>query len=258
MTDLLGGSVPEAPPVLPGLAAETSTMFERLARDPAVSVEKLQALLDMHERVLEMQARAAFDTAFVRMLPEIPTIEEHSKTDKTTYAPLEDIIEVVKPILSKHGFAISFKTDWGPDRLIIITGILSHIGGHVRMSHFQSQPDKTGSKNDIQAQASTISYGKRYVTKDLLAIVTREEDDDGERAGKEKVPDMPQGYPDWVIDLGAVADEGTPALERYWADVHKDPKQKAKALYLTQIEKQKWERIKVRAAEVTKKAQSQK
>lgn len=234
---------------------ESALMLERLVKDPNVDPVKLEKMIEMVERVQATRAKAAFTAAFAEMLPEIPTIIETAKTDKTTYAPLEDIVEQVKPILFRHGFSLSFKTEWPEGARIKITGLLTHEQGHERTSEFLSAPDQTGSKNAIQAQASTISYGKRYTTCDLLAIVTRKEDDDGETAGRkgaaktEEVPVQPHGYQEWLIDLTACADNGSPALEAMW----RAPKSKPHREHLYATDKQKWERIKVRAgvADVT-------
>ncbi len=191
-------------------------MFERLAKDPAVDVAKLEKLIEMQERIMRHNAKAAFDAAFIKMRPEIPTIQERAKTDKTTYAPLEDIVEVVTPILSRHGFSLAFKTEWPDGSRVKVIGQLTHEQGHSRESEFMSAADKTGSKNDIQALASTVSYGKRYTAKDLLCIVTREEDDDGKRSGQKAKPKQPEGYDLWATALDSVADNGLKEFEEAW------------------------------------------
>lgn len=232
-----------------GKAVDESTlMFERLVKDPLVDPAKLEQMIRLHERVMATRAQADFDDAFVAMMPDIPTVIEHAKTDKTTYAPLEDIVEAVKPILGRHGFALHFKVDMLDGNVTKVTGMLSR-GGHTRTSEFQSTPDKTGSKNDIQAIGSARSYGKRYTTCDLLCIVTRKDDDDGQRAGKAKaqpdeVPVQPKGYPEWLIDLTACADNGSVVLEAMW----RDPKSELHRKHLFATDKQKWDRIKIRAA----------
>lgn len=196
---------------------ESVGMFERLARDPSVPVEKLEKLIELQERVLAHNAKAAFDAAFVKMRPEIPTIVERARTDKTAYAPLEDIIEVVTPVLSRHGFSLAFRTEWPSEKMVKVFGILTHEQGHARQSEFLSAADKTGSKNDIQALASAVSYGKRYTCNDLLCIVTRGEDKDGEGTSrKQQTEPAPIGYDDWLGDFQAVADEGYARLEAAW------------------------------------------
>jgi hypothetical protein len=134
------------------------------------------------------------------MQAEIPTIAERGKTDKTTYATLEDIIAAVRPVLHKHGFALSHETDWPDPKTVKVIGILQHKDGHSRRSVFLSAADTTGSKNAIQALGSAMSYGRRYTSMDLLNITTRALDDDGGATGK---PAPPEGYAEWLGEMSA-------------------------------------------------------
>lgn len=197
-------------------SVEPITMFERLGADPNVSVDKLERLIAMQERIMDREAESAFNQDFTLMALEIPTIGEKAKTDKTTYAPLEDIIDVIRPICARFGFSLGFQTEWPTEKTVKVIGILTHKQGHARRSEFLSAADQTGSKNAIQALASTVSYGKRYTTKDLLCIVTRKEDDDGAKSEKAKQPDSPKGYDDWLTDMQSAADEGWEAMAKAW------------------------------------------
>jgi hypothetical protein len=197
--------VPGDPAMLP--------MIERLAALPDFDVAKLEKLLDMQERVLNRQAETAFNVAFVDLQAEIPTIIERSKTDKGKYAPREDIVDIVRPILKAHGFTLGFRTEW-PDGKIQIVGILTHRDGHSRESKFLTDADTSGSKNAIQARGSAVEYGRRYTTTDLLNIATRGGDDDGRRSGK---PEPPEGFDKYWKQLADAADQGTKALEAVWA-----------------------------------------
>jgi hypothetical protein len=110
--------------------------ISRAATDPATSADKLERLINMHERVTAQAARLAYTAAFADMQHELPITEEHGRIDFAdgaqppyTYALWEDINEVIKPILKKHGFALSFRTGREGDS-VIVTGILSHWNGH--------------------------------------------------------------------------------------------------------------------------------
>jgi hypothetical protein len=221
-------------------------MFERLAKDPDVNVEKLERLIAMQERIIRHNAEAAFNAAFSEMQAELPTIGERSRTDKTSYAPLEDIIERIRPILRKYGFSISHRTEWPDKTTVKVVGILTHRQGHARESEFLSAADQTGSKNAIQALGSAVAYGRRYTTKDLLNIVTRHEDDDGDKATPGR--DEPEGFDEWFADLTAVADNGTAALTAMWEA--KDAKSIARKKYLVATNRKGWETLKARAAKV--------
>lgn len=192
------------------------SMIERLATNPAVDVDKLQRLLDMQERILNRNAEAAFNAAFADMQSEIPTVMERGKTDKATYAQLEDIVEAVRPVLRKYGFAVSHKTEWPDKAMVKVIGILTHREGHSRTSEFLTTADTSGSKNAIQGLGSAVHYGRRYTTKDLLNIVTRHEDDDGASSEKGKQPDPPAGYDAWLGVLEGMASSGMEPLTAAW------------------------------------------
>jgi hypothetical protein len=193
-------------------------MIERLATNPDVNVDKLERLLAMQERVMARGAEAEFNASFAEMQPEIPVIVEKHDGDggKWTFAPLEDIVEPLRPVLSRHGFSISHQTEWPDPKTVKVIGILTHRAGHARRSEFQATADNTGSKNGIQALGSSVAYGKRYTTKDLLCIVTRGEDDDGASSEKGRQPDAPEGFEAWLSTLEGVAAEGMPAFSDAW------------------------------------------
>ena len=136
-------------------------MFERLARDPSVDVDKLERLIAMQERIIRHNAEASFNAAFSQMLPEVPTIIERAQADKFKYAPLQDIVEPLRPVLARHGFSVSFRTEWPDPKTVKVIGILAHSAGHSRQSEFMSAADTSGSKNAIQALGSAVMYGKR-------------------------------------------------------------------------------------------------
>lgn len=221
-------------------------MFERLATDPNVDVTKLERLIEMQERIISHQARAAFNTAFAAMQGEIPIIAERGKTDKGFYATLEDIVEKVRPILQRHGFTLSHRTEWPDTKTVRVVGILRHREGHEVTSEFLSAADQSGSKNAIQALGSAVSYGRRYTAKDLLNIATRHEDDDGATAHKFEAPEAPDGYDEWTLHLSKVADGGWGKLS---AEFSKGAPEYRK--FLTSHDKDKWKAMRQRAEKVT-------
>lgn len=198
------------------------SMFERLLRDPGVDVEKLERFMAMQERFDANRAKAAFNAAFAQMLGQIPVIHEGGETNNGTYARLEDIIPVVRPILQEFGFALSHTTEWPDAKTVRVIGILMHRDGHERRSEFLSAADSSGNKNTIQGLGSALSYGRRYTTLDLLNIATKE-DDDGKKAGQ-KAPEKaaPAGYDVWFQGLEAVAVEGMPAFAKMWNESKKE------------------------------------
>jgi len=92
---------------------------------------------------------------------------------KSKYAPLGDILNMVRPILSKHGLIIiqNVSTD---DRFVSIeTGIYHTSGQYIISDKLQMSVEKA----TAQGQGSGITYGRRYQLSAFLNIAS--EDDDG-------------------------------------------------------------------------------
>ncbi len=190
---------------IPAVAEPTDTatalisMIERVALNPAVDIDKMERLLEMQERILARTARVAYASALADMQPELPVIGRRGLIEvrkkgasgdrdgevqqSTPYALWEDINEAIRPVLQKHGFALSFRTGQTADGRVSVTGILSHREGHQEETTMVLQHDSTGSKNAVQAIGSSTSYGKRYTAMALLNLTSRGEDDDAGKAG---------------------------------------------------------------------------
>jgi hypothetical protein len=164
-----------------------SALIEDAACDDRVDATKLHQLISAKERLMQNEARAAFVRGLARLQTKLPIITERGEIKARggqtyTYALWEDINEIIKPILSRHGFALSFRTGRQGDQ-IEVTGMLSHRGGHVETTSLLLPMDASGSKNPVQAVGSSTSYGKRYTAQALLNLTSRGEDDDGVGAG---------------------------------------------------------------------------
>lgn len=165
-----------------------ASLIERVATNPNTSIDTLERLLNMQERVETKRSEAAFNGALADMQPELPAIVERGAIKnnagkaQSTYALWEDINETIKPILARHGFALTFRVD-RPDGMVCITGVLSHRDGHSTQTTISLPVDSSGSKNGVQAIGSSTSYGQRYTAKLLLNLTSRGEDDDGQSGG---------------------------------------------------------------------------
>lgn len=172
----------------PAVITESATILsviQRAAADPQCDIEKMERLMAMHERMQSRNAETAFNAAMAEMQIELPSIAERGKTNNGKYATLEDINDVVKPIMQKHGFALSFRVEHVQNG-IKVTGVLMHRAGHREETTILLPSDTSGSKNAVQAVGSSVSYGKRYVMNAMLNITTRGEDDDGNAAAPKR------------------------------------------------------------------------
>jgi len=172
----------ESMPVAVSESATILSVIQRAAADPQCDIEKMERLMAMHERMQAASASAAFNSSMAEMQCEIPSIAERGRGHGAIkYATLEDINDVMKPIMQRYGFALSFKVEHAQAG-VSVTGVLMHRGGHREETTMLLPSDTSGSKNAVQAVGSSVSYGKRYVMSALLNITTRGEDDDGHAA----------------------------------------------------------------------------
>jgi hypothetical protein len=164
------------------------SLFERIAANPNISVEKLDALISAQERIKKINAETAFNEAFAKMQAGLPVVIKRGliKVEgnvRSKYARYEDIVEKIRPVLSEHGFSIRHETKQLEGGMIEITGVLAHRDGHSVKDVFTTKADSGGKMNDIQRIGSAISYGKRYTLSSLVGIATAGEDDDGNATG---------------------------------------------------------------------------
>lgn len=175
--------------------AEGATLLaviSRAASDPNTDVTKMERLMAMYERVEAKRAEAEFAEALADMQPHLPAIAERGKAKvngdvRYTFALWEDINAAIKPILQQYGFALSFRTDFTDG--IAVTGVLTHRSGHSERTTIKLPTDASGSKNAVQAVASSVSYGKRYTAGALLNLTSHGEDDDAFTAAVEYCTD---------------------------------------------------------------------
>ena len=139
--------------------------------DSAKGIETLAAL---YERMQDRDAAKEFAQAFVRLQSEIPVIVAKSVIpNRGKYERFEDVMEVVGPLLVKHGFSVSFSNGFDGNR-IIETCHLSHISGHTRSNSFAV---RTRAKADTETQADTMTAttAKRNALLNALNVVIRQD-----------------------------------------------------------------------------------
>lgn len=162
----------------------TMAIISRAATDPSCDIDKLERLMAMHERMQAKAAETAFNAAMAQMQVDMPTVGEGglNKHTGSSYATIDDINRAIKPVMQKHGFAVTFKVVHLKEG-ISITGILVHAAGHREETTLLLPVDAGAGRNTVQAIGSSVTYGKRYVMCALLNITTGDApDDDGQAA----------------------------------------------------------------------------
>lgn len=157
--------------------------ISRLALDPRCDMEKLERLMALQERMEAKSALEAFNASFAEMQCAMPSVVKRTENTHTKklYADLDDINAMVRPVMAKYGFGVSFKIVNTPAG-VNITGILMHKGGHREETSMLLPLDAGAGRSAVQSVGSTTTYGKRYVMCALLNITSGDDNDnDGYR-----------------------------------------------------------------------------
>lgn len=164
--------------------------LQMLARalDRGMSVADLGPLMDLIERDQANKARSAFMEAVSRFQAKCPTIKKSRKADRYSYAPLDEILRTIRPLLDECGLAVRFSTTTS-EHMITAVCHVSHRDGHVEESEFSAPVDENMKVNSTQKMGSANSYAKRYALMNALNLVASDEDDDGAGLNVERVTD---------------------------------------------------------------------
>lgn len=154
------------------------SIVQNVATNKDVDVDKMSALLDMQERILNRNAKQEFSSALANLQAELPEVEKLATGHNSKYAKFEHILAAIKPHLIKYGFAITHRCD-NREGLITVTAVLSHKGGHSEETSVVLPADASGGKNAVQSIGSSMEYGRRYTMNALLGIATKDADVNG-------------------------------------------------------------------------------
>lgn len=179
-------------------AVEPSTILqvlERAASDPNVDVDKMERFLAMHERLLARDAEAAFNQAMTAAQSEIGRVgaDANNSQTKSRYATYAKLDKALRPVYTRHGFALSFGTAEAPlPEYVRVMCHVSHNGGHSRDYQVDMPADGKGAKGgDVMtkthAVGSATQYGMRYLLKMIFNVAIGDEDDDGNGASLEPI-----------------------------------------------------------------------
>lgn len=168
----------------------------RLAIEKGMSVEGLEKLATLHERVSAQHAAREFAAAMDRfhsICQEIPHNREgtHGAGFKYTYADLPQIARTIKKPL--HECALSYSWDSKYDNgMMTVTCEVKHIDGGSRSSSFTGPTSSKGGMSEMQKHSGALTTCERQSLVGALGLTTCDTDTDGQEMGGELITEKQQ------------------------------------------------------------------
>lgn len=182
-------SLPESR-ALPAPVSEATTLLQiiqRAANNEGTDLEKMQALLNMHNELRRQQADTAFNAAMSATQAEMGRIatDAENPQSRSRYATYGQLDRHLRPIYTKHGFSLSFGTAESPiPEYVRVLCTVAHSAGASRPYQIDMPADGKGAKGgDVMtkthATGAATSYGMRYLLKMIFNVAIGEDDTDG-------------------------------------------------------------------------------
>lgn len=191
-------------------APSIETMMHLAVQQGPEGVEALERLVALKERMEDRAAEIAMAEALAAFQAECPAIPRTATADVSKdgrkvfsyhFAPLDEIVRVIHPFLTKHGLSYTHDGETVSNGVKTVC-TLHHIMGAKRTATFFGPIDASGGKNPIQQIGSARSYGRRYTLMDVLGLVT-EDDDDGHGADAVCTDEQLANVRDLLTESGA-------------------------------------------------------
>lgn len=188
MNDLVTQDEPQLPARQDDSAA-LMTVIERMATMPELDIDRVERLFEMHNKMLDRTAETAYNDSLARAQREMESVSANQQNDhtKSTYANLEAVHSVCKPIWTSHGFSVSSTLKPSTQQNhVLVSCEVRHSAGFKQVYENDWPLDMAGAqgkvnKTAIQAMGSTASYARRYTELMIFDIAIKHEDNDGNK-----------------------------------------------------------------------------
>ncbi len=145
-----------------------------------IDPERLEKFLDLQIKMEQRQAQKALMGALADFQGKCPAILKTKKTNNSKYAPLDEMVETIRPFLSQTGLSYGFNVEPVDEKTSRLDTTISHRdGASVTSTYYFPRIENSGSKNEAQSVKSALSYAKRAGLENALGLVTADEDTDG-------------------------------------------------------------------------------
>ncbi len=169
------------------MVMDSATELLRIAVEKGVSVEHLEKLVALHERMEERQAAKEFSAAMAAFQAECPAIKKSSTAQIVTgggakfgytYAELDEIARTINPIMAKHGLSYSWDSTVDGGKLTCVCTV-RHAAGHSQNSTFTLPIDTKAGMSEQQKVAAALTFAQRKSLASVMGLTTTDEDTDG-------------------------------------------------------------------------------
>jgi hypothetical protein len=177
-----------------------------------------------------------------------------------TFRGIDDVYNALASVIAKHHLVIlpRILSRSVVERTTQKGGVLFYVTVE---AEFDFVSAKDGSKHVVRTYGEAMDSGDKATNKAMSAAykyaamqtfcIPTEGDHDSENQTHEVAAKAPEGFDNWLLDLEATADEGTPALQAAWK-----ASQPYMRKFLTDTNNAKWEAIKAKAAKVQPKTEA--
>jgi hypothetical protein len=182
----------EQPAQVPAISIDLQALMSQ-AIDKGVSVEVMERLLAMWEKIHERTARKAYFDALLAFQTECPIIEKDTKVyDKYgnlryKYAKIEKIIKTAGPLIAKHGFSYTIKPSQEGDNFTAII-VSTHTNGHTEETPFTVPINKESYMTAPQKVGEARTYAERGAFLAAYGILTADGDVDANDLDNDRKP----------------------------------------------------------------------
>lgn len=163
--------------------------------NPDFPVEKFTVVLDAYTAQEAKMAEREFNRAMAVAQSDMAPIRKDAINPHTNskYARFEAIDEHLRPIYTRNGFSVRFRTEDAQPGWVKVVCVIAHAAGHVEEFPLSAPLDSAGSqgrsnKTGVQAIGSTTSYLKRYLLTMAFNVALAGDDDDGEGPRRQETP----------------------------------------------------------------------
>jgi len=191
----------------------SSAQLVQIAIEKGVSVENLQVLAGLHERMAAIDARKAFFDALANFQRECPPIKK-SRTAKVTssrsatqfsytFADLEEIVRTIRPFAEKNGLSWNWDSEVSANgQMLKVTCTLRHIAGHSEQSSMTLPVESAAAMSPQQKYGAAMTFGQRRTLSSALGLVTT--DSEAETHDPEPINDDQITYlEELIVEAGA-------------------------------------------------------